>query len=97
MPLDVLAIPGSGEWPPLRMAKWVSKKFATLTPIAVAFVVVGEKIHVLLSHALVDLSYFSCQYSEIVICESSPTSLLLPWLGKHRLRSADMCHRGKAT
>lgn len=58
MPSDVLATLGSGEWPPLRMANWVLKKFITLIPIAVALVVAGEKIHVPLSHALVDLTYF---------------------------------------
>lgn len=68
IPSDVLARSGSGEWPPLRMANWVLKKFTTLTPIAVAFVVAGEKIQVPLSHALVDLLYSSCQYCEIVIC-----------------------------
>lgn len=59
IPSDVLARPGSGEWPPLRMANWVLKKFAILTPIAVALVVDGEKTHVPFSHALVDL--FVCE------------------------------------
>lgn len=57
MPSDVLAGPGSGVWPPLRMANWVLKNFTTLTPTTVAWVVVGENMHVLLSCALVDLLY----------------------------------------
>lgn len=68
MPSDVLAGPGSGVWPPLRMANWVLKNLAILTPTTVAWVVVGEKTHVLLSRALVDLLYnHQCQYGNIYI------------------------------
>lgn len=99
IPVDVLAEPGSGVWPPLRMANWLLKKFATLTPTAVLWVVSGEKIHGPFSHALVDLLLllFPCQCCEAVIYSKSfPTNLLIPWLDRCWLPPADKCCQGKA-